>query len=211
MWGRLAGLLVVVATAVAVALAVGLPDVERLRAEVAALGPAAPAVFVVVYALATLAPLPKNVLTAAAGVLFGFVGAVLLVLLAALLGALAAFALGRKLGRDAVERLTGTRVARVDALLSRHGFLAVLGVRLVPALPFTAINYAAGLTAIGSRDYVVGTALGIIPGTIAFAALGAYGTAPGSWPFVVAVLVLVVLSVAGAAVVRRHRRGNREA
>jgi uncharacterized membrane protein YdjX (TVP38/TMEM64 family) len=99
----------------------------------------------------------------------------------------AAFALGRALGRDAVERVTGTRVARVDALLGRHGLLAVLGVRLVPVLPFTVINYAAGLTAVRLRDYVGGTALGIVPGTIAFVALGAHGSSPGSWPFVVAV------------------------
>jgi uncharacterized membrane protein YdjX (TVP38/TMEM64 family) len=205
-WGRLAGLVIIVVAAVAVAVVVELPDVERLRAQVAASGPAAPAGFVLLYAVATLAPVPKNVLTAAAGLMFGLVHGVLLVLLAALLGALAAFALGRVLGREAVERLTGARVARVDALLRRHGLFAVLGVRLVPVLPFTAINYAAGLTAVRSRDYLVGTALGVVPGTIAYVALGAYGTSPGSWPFVVAVVVLVALSVAGAAATHRYRR-----
>lgn len=205
-WVRLAVLAVFVAAGVVVAVVVGLPEVESLRAGIAAAGPAAPVLFVLLYAVATLAPLPKNVLSTVAGVLFGLVPGVVLVLLAALLGAAGAFGLGRLLGRGAVERFTGARVARVDELLRRRGLLAVIGVRLVPVVPFTAVNYAAGLTAVRIRDYALGTALGIIPGTIAFVALGAYGTSPGSWPFVVAVVALVGLTAGGAVVARRSRR-----
>ena len=206
MWIRLAVLASVVVAAAVVAASVGLPDAAQLRADIAAAGPAAPFVFVLLYALVTLAPLPKNVLTVIAGVLFGLLEGTVIVLVGALLGALAAFGLGRLLGREAVERLTGRRVARIDSLLSRHGLLAVLGVRLVPVLPFTAINYAAGLTAVRRRDYLIGTALGIVPGTVAYASLGAYGTSPGSWPFTVAVVALVVLTAGGAAAAHRHRR-----
>lgn len=205
-WVRLGLLGAFLAAAVAVAALVGLPDPARLRAGIAATGPAAPALFVLLYALVTLAPLPKNVLGVLAGVLFGLVTGIVVVMCAAMLGALAAFGLGRMLGREAVERITGTRVARVDALLRRRGLLAVLGVRLVPVLPFTPINYAAGLTAVRPRDYVIGTALGMIPGTVAYVALGAYGTSPGSWPFAIAVLGLVALTAAGAAAARRYRR-----
>jgi uncharacterized membrane protein YdjX (TVP38/TMEM64 family) len=70
---------------------------------------------VLLYPAAAFAPLPKNVLAAMAGLLFGLA----VVFLAALLGALAAFALGRALGREAAERITGTRVAPVDAGCSR--------------------------------------------------------------------------------------------
>ncbi len=208
-WARPAVLVLLIALAAVVAVLVGVPDAQQLRADVAAVGPAAPVLFLAVYAAATLAPVPKNVFSVAAGLLFGLVEGTAVVLLAALLGALAAFALGRALGREAVERMTGGRAARVDALLGRHGLLAVLGVRLVPVLPFTAINYAAGLTAVRLRDYVLGTALGIVPGTVAYVALGAYGTSPGSWPFLVAVLVLVALTAGGAA--WAHRRRTRTA
>jgi uncharacterized membrane protein YdjX (TVP38/TMEM64 family) len=199
----LGALLVVLVTA---AVVVGVPDADVLRAQVAGLGPAAPAVFVLLYAAVTLLPLPKNVITAVAGLLFGLVDGVLLVLPGAMLGALAAFGLGRWLGRDAVERFTGTRVARVDALLARRGLVAILVSRLVPVLPFTGINYAAGLTAIRLRDFVLGTAIGIVPGTVAYVALGAYGTSPTSWPFVTAVLALLVLSLGGAWFASRRRR-----
>lgn len=210
-WARLAVLVVLLTMAAAVAGLVGLPDPTQIRADIAAAGSAAPVLFVLVYAVATLAPLPKNVLAVVAGLLFGLVVGVMVVLLAAMLGALAAFGLGRLLGRGAVERITGTRVARVDALLRRRGVLAVVAVRLVPVLPFTAINYAAGLTAVRTRDYVVGTALGMIPGTVSYTALGAYGTSPGSWPFILAVVGLVILTVGGGTVGRRHRRRRAEA
>ncbi len=203
MHGRLLVLGAVLAVATVVAVVVGLPEPERLRAGVVAAGPAGPAVFVGLYAAATLAPVPKTVLSAAAGLLFGLVEGVLLVWVAALSGAVIAFALGRALGRGAVERLTGARMARVDALLGRRGLAAVLGLRLVPVLPFTAVNYGAGLTAVRPRDYVIGTALGILPGTVAYVALGAYGTSPGSWPFVAAVVALVVLAAGGAVGSRR--------
>jgi len=130
----------------------------------------------------TLLPLPKNVFAAVGGVLFGLVLGIVVVLLAALLGAAAAFGLSRALGREAVERLTAERVARLDALLSRHGIPAIIAVRLVPVLPFTAINYAAGLTSVRTRDYALGTAVGIVPGTVSFVAVGTFGTTPGSWP-----------------------------
>ena len=203
---RLSALGALLVVLVAAAVVVGVPDTDVLRARVAGLGPAAPVVFVLLYAAATLLPLPKNVITAVAGLLFGLVDGVLLVLPGAMLGALAAFGLGRWLGRDAVERFTGTRVARVDALLARRGLVAILVSRLVPVLPFTGINYAAGLTAIRPRDFVLGTAIGIVPGTVAYVALGAYGTSPTSWPFVTAVVALLVLSLGGAWLASRRRR-----
>lgn len=207
-WARLVLFVLLLAIAIAVAAVVGLPDPAELRDDIAAAGTAAPVLFVLLYAVATLAPLPKNVLAAGAGLLFGLATGVIVVLLGALLGALAAFGLGRLLGRDAVERITGARVARVDALLRRRGILAVIAVRLIPVLPFTAINYTAGLTAIRTRDYLLGTTLGIIPGTIAYVALGAYGTSPGSWPFLTAVIVLIILTTLGGAAAYRSRRSR---
>ncbi|PPK98150.1 putative membrane protein YdjX (TVP38/TMEM64 family) [Kineococcus xinjiangensis] len=203
--------LLLVAAAV-VALTVEVPDAATLRARIAAAGLWAPALFVLLYAAMTLAPLPKNVMSAVAGLLFGLATGAALVWAAAVLGALVAFALGRSLGREAVERFTGARVARVDALLTRRGLLSVVAVRLVPVIPFTAINYAAGLSAVRRRDYVLGTAVGIVPGTVAYVALGAYSTSVLSWPFLTAAAVLVLLSAAGAVVAHRsrRRRGNRD-
>jgi len=205
-WARLLALVAILAAAGVTAVIVGLPDAQQLRAQVAGAGPAGPALFGLLYALVTLLPLPKNVFAALAGVLFGLVLGVVVVLLAALLGAAAAFTLSRVLGRDAVERITGSRVARVDALLNQRGIPAVIAVRLVPVLPCTAINYAAGLTSVRTRDYAIGTAVGIVPGTVSFVALGTFGTTPGSWPFLISAAALIILTGGGLLAARRSRR-----
>lgn len=192
---------------VVVALTVDVPSVPELRRDLAATGPLAPVAFLVLYVGMTLAPLPKAAPSAAAGLLFGFLPGVLLVMASAVLGALVAFGAGRLLGRPAVARLTSGRWREVDAFLSDNGLPAVVVLRLVPLVPFTAVNYAAGLTAIRWGPYTLGTVLGIAPGTAAFVALGAYGTDPTSWPFVAAVAGLLLLSVGGVVYARRRRSG----
>jgi uncharacterized membrane protein YdjX (TVP38/TMEM64 family) len=206
---RAIALAVFVALAVAVGLLVPLPSLDEIRTAVADLGWVGGVVFTLLYAAITLTPAPKNVLSVAAGLVFGFGLALALVYAGALLGAAAAFALGRWLGRDAVERFTGSRVARLDDLVRRRGLAAVIGVRLIPVIPFTAINYGAGLTAVRRRDYALGTALGIIPGTIAYVALGAFGLEFG-WPAWVAIGVLGALTVGGAIWADRGRRIRRD-
>lgn len=195
----------IIVAATVIVLLVPLPPVEELRALVDRAGWWGPLGFVLGYAALTLAPIPKSVLSIAAGVLFGFLPGLLLVYGAALLGATGAFWLGRLLGRDAVEKFTGTRVERVDAVLSERGFLAVVGVRLVPVLPFTAINYSAGLTALGWWPYFLGTMVGILPGTVSFLALGAYGLDFG-WPATLAAATLGILTLGGLLYTLRLRR-----
>ncbi|MDP3207898.1 MAG: TVP38/TMEM64 family protein, partial [Rhodoglobus sp.] len=168
-----------------VGVTVPLPSVDQIRAAAADAGWLGAVVFVVGYGLVTLTPIPKNVVSIAAGLTWGLGLGVLLVYVGALIGAGLAFAIGRGLGRAAVERFTGVRVARVDEVLRRRGLITLIGVRLVPILPFTVINYTAGLTAVRRRDYAIGTIVGILPGTIAYVAVGAYGTTLG-WPFYLA-------------------------
>lgn len=152
-----------------------------------------------------LTPAPATVFSIAAGLLFGLAGGLAVVLAGALLGAAGGFALARRLGRDAVAGVDSDRLRRLDAMLARRGLLAVIGVRLVPLLPFTALNYACGLTGVRARDYLLGTALGILPGATAFVTVGAYGADPGSVPFLVALGGLVLLAAGGVVVSRRRR------
>lgn len=200
-WVRLGALMAVLVTVFVLEQRRGWDDVDVLRDRVDAAGGWGVLVFVVGYAVLVLLPAPKAVLTALGGVLYGLGWGALLSWTAAMIGASVAFGLGRLMGRDAVDRLTRGRAARADELLSQHGLGAVVAVRLVPVLPFTAINYAAGLSAVGWRHYLLGSAVGIIPGSLAYAALGAWGTDP--WGIFAGVAVLVVLVVVGGLMGRR--------
>ena len=137
--------------------------IEALRDE-----PAAPVVFVAVYALATALAVPGTVLTLAGGALFGVFWGTVYNSIAANLGANAAFFVARYLGRDAVERLTGDRLEKLDRATRSHGFKGLLTLRLVPLVPFNALNFGAGLTAMPWRTYAVATLVGILPGTIVY-------------------------------------------
>lgn len=187
---------VFVAVAVAVGIFVELPDVETVRDAVQSAGLLGALAFAVVYGAITLTPAPKAVLSIGAGVLFGFWAAIPVVIVGAMLGAGTAFVLGRMLGREAVEAYVGTRIERVDALLTERGLIAVIAVRLVPIIPFTAINYASGLTGLRRRDYLIGTAIGMMPGIVAYVAIGAYGVTLDA-PFFIALGALGVLSLGG--------------
>ncbi len=208
---RLIILVVVLVLVVVIEIVGGVPTRLEVERWVDQAGPFAPLFFVLIYAFTTLFPVPKNLLSVLAGLVFGMWLGLALVWGAAMLGAVTAFAIGRLLGREAVEQLTGARVASIDEILTRHGVLSVIGVRLVPVLPFTAINYAAGLTGLRLRAYVMGTAIGIIPGTVAFVALGAYSTNLGSWPIIAAVTALIVLTAGGLVAARMWRRRSPDA
>jgi uncharacterized membrane protein YdjX (TVP38/TMEM64 family) len=208
---RVAAVLVLAAVLVGVALRVGVPGRPQLRAEVAGWGWWAPVAFAGLYGVVSLSPLPKTVFTLAAGAVFGLVAGVAIVVAGALLGAVAAFGLGRWLGRDAVRRFAGRRAGALDVRLARRGLWAMMFLRLVPVVPFTAVNYLAGATSVRFRDFLVGTAVGILPATTAYVTVGAYGWQPGAWPVWVALAALAALTGAGLAVERRRRRAARTA
>lgn len=131
-------------------------------------GRLAPLAFLVIYVAASALALPGSALTLGGGALFGLWRGLALNWLGAMIGATLAFVLARRLGRDFVAHRLRGRVAKLDAAVEHHGFRAVLFLRLVPLVPFNALNYAAGLSSVSLRDYVLATAIGIVPGTFAY-------------------------------------------
>ena len=191
------------------ALLVDLPGVPTVQRWLASLGPVGWAALVVALALVTLVPVPRTALSVLAGVLAGFWGGLALALGSGVLGALAGFGVARWLGRDAVTRLAGPRLARADALLTRRGTVAVLTGRLIPVTPFTLVSYAGGLSGIPLRSYLAGSAIGLVPGTALHVTIGATVGAAGSTDGRVLLLSLAPLAAALAVLavlaIRRRR------
>ena len=206
--GLLAGLLVV---ATALALRADDLSVSALRAVVEEAGPFAPLAYGILYAAAVTVMLPASPLTVAAGVLFGPVVGVVTVLAGATTGAVGAFGIARVVGRAPVERLTGRRARALDRFVAERGLVALLLLRLVPVIPFSVLNLVAGVTALRLRDYTIATALGIVPATVAFVAVGGTLDDPTSPAFLAAVGLLVVVAVGGALGARLLRRRDLDA
>ena len=173
MRNRTRGLLLLglLAVAVVVALAVPLPSPLELRDWAIRLGPSAPLIFFLAHAIITTTPIPRTAFTLAAGLMFGPVWGMGLAVSASMVSAPVGFAVARRLGGRAIARLGPERVKALERRLCERELLTVTSTRLV-GIPFAPLNYTLGVTSVGWRAYVLGTFLGLLPGTAAVVLLG---------------------------------------
>ena len=208
-------LVVLVVAGCVLALLVDVPDVATVRAWLDARGTAGWLLLLAALSLAPLAPVPRAALSVLAGVLAGFWGGLALSLASGVLAALAGFWLARWLGRETVTGLAGPRLARADALLTRRGAVAVLVGRLLPVTPFTLVSYAGGLSGVAPGAYLLGTAIGIVPGSVLHVSIGATVGAAGDGGGLLLGLVPLGLGLLGLAAARwwqlRRRTVHRSA
>jgi phosphatidylserine/phosphatidylglycerophosphate/cardiolipin synthase-like enzyme/uncharacterized membrane protein YdjX (TVP38/TMEM64 family) len=127
----------------------------------------APLLVLAAYLAASLIALPITLVIVATAVVLGPVEAFVYALAGSLLGGAATFYIGRAAGRGAVRRLAGKRLNRLSKLLARRGILAMATLRLLPVAPFTLVNMVAGASHLRARDFLLGTAIGMAPGTLA--------------------------------------------
>ena len=147
-------------------------DPARVKAEVLSCGVWGPTMFVMLYAVGPSFLVPGAVMTIAGGLAFGSLWGAVYSILGADIGAVVAFGAGRLLGKGFVERIIGERFEKLLARIARNGFHIILYLRIVPVIPYNALNLLAGASPIEFRDYFVASMLGMIPGTILFAFLG---------------------------------------
>lgn len=210
---RLALLGLAVAVAVAIVVLVVRPTPGAVRDRVAdvrdwvdSLGPLAPLLFIAVSSCLTPLMFPGPLLAAASGLLFGTALGFPVTLTSAVLGATLAFLISRSVAPDAVQELAGPRLKAIEALVSRRGFVSVLYARIAPGVPYTLVNYAAGLTRIPLAVFVAATAIGTAPRAFAYTALGGSLGNLRSPEAAIAVAVLVVMGLLGLVLVYRERR-----
>lgn len=176
-WGRIALLLALFAAIALLLLQRDRLDVEAVSQWIAQAGPAAPLLFMGLYALATVLFLPGSALTLLGGALFGPLLGTFYNLTAATLGAAIAFLLARHLAGDWVERKAGDRIGQVISGVESEGWRFVAFTRLVPLFPFNLLNYALGLTRIRFGHYLLTSYVCMLPGTLAYTYLGHVGQA----------------------------------
>lgn len=170
-WLRLAVFVLVVAVATAVLWRSGLlHDRQRLLALIARARamPLLIPLFLLAYTAAVAFALPASVLTLAGGALFGLWGGIALNWCGAMAGATVAYLFAHVLCNDACREMLGRRGQQLDRIAAEHGFLGTLRLRLIPVFPFALVNYGAALAGVRRRDYLLATALGILPGTAVY-------------------------------------------
>jgi len=129
--------------------------------------------FIVIYNLATILFVPASILTLGGGAIYGVVWGSIYVFVAATLGAIFAFLIGRYFARGWFsEKIRNNMTFRaIDAAVVIDGFKIVLLTRLSPIFPFNMLNYVFGVTRVALKDYILGS-IGMIPATIMYVYLG---------------------------------------
>ena len=128
----------------------------------------APFAFILIYVVASVAAVPRGVLTIIAGTLFGSVNGIIIVSIATTLGAACAFLVSRYLMRRTVEKLFShnKKYQALNRLTEKKGHLVVAFTRLTPIFPYNFLNYAFGLTRIDFWMYLFWSWLCMLPWSV---------------------------------------------
>lgn len=134
--------------------------------------------FSVFVVIAMILVVPVSIQAMSAGFFFGLGKGLLLMCIAGLTGFVVAFLLGRSLFRPWIEAWLGHRpeFAAIDKAIHQNGLLVVLLTRLSLIIPYNLLNYSLGLTTVGIRDYLLGSAIGMLPGLFLFVFVGSSAT-----------------------------------
>ena len=132
-------------------------------------------VYLVIYIVVVILPLPAAAMSVVGGLAFGWWGYPL-AMLGSVLGAILPYYIGRHWLRGwLLARVTGPRMLAADRAIGENAFLFVALLRLTPILPFTAQNWLLGLTAVRPLPYLLATVAGLAPGTLAMVWIGEMG------------------------------------
>ncbi len=186
-------------------------DSAELHRRVVQLGPWGPVAIVVLMTIAILiSPIPSAPIALAAGAAYGHVWGGLYVLLGAQVGAMAAFAVARFVGRETVQRWFGDRIS-VGLIGSQNALTGIVLVsRLLPFLSFDIVSYAAGLTPLAFWRFALATLVGIAPTSFLLAHFGTEMQSGESRRIALAVLALGGLTLVPVGVkLYRDRRARR--
>lgn len=201
---------IAMATLIAVVVLVPLPNAVQMRDWATSVGPWFPLAFLGAHVVVTVLPFPRTAFTLAAGLLFGPALGIAIAVTASTLSALTALLLVRALGwrLDAVLHHPG--VEALDARLRSRGWPAVMSMRLIPAVPFSVLNYAAGASAVRVVPYLAATMVGLLPGTSAVVILGDALTGRVSPLLILVSVCTATLGIGGLAYERHRYRRERE-
>ncbi|MEO7324995.1 MAG: VTT domain-containing protein [Dokdonella sp.] len=167
---------------------------ERGRAS-----PIAPLIAFAGFAVSGIVVFPVDLLIAATIVVFGPLAGAAYALVGSVLSAEVVYEIGRRLPASALNRVMGARGERLRMRIVGYGFAAVALVRLVPVAPYSIVSFVAGAARIRRAPYLIGTAVGMMPGIVLYALFADRARAvlldphPLAWIGLAAAIALIVV------------------
>jgi len=170
-------------------------DINKLRSIIGNNKIIAPFIFLILCTVRPLLLLPVGIFSTLGGLMFGALLGTFYTLVGSILGSIIAYFLAKKFGKDLVDRLLKGRYSRIKINSKENGFIITFILRVVPILPFDAVSYICGISNITFKDYLLGTIIGIIPGTFIYSYFGSSLKNIRSKEFYIAILLLLLLSL----------------
>ena len=118
------------------------------------------------YIVGGLIMVPITLLVGVTAMVFSPTWGALYALSGCLLNAWVTYLIGSRLGKQTIRKLAGQRLNRLSRQMAKQGILTVAIIRNIPVAPFTIVNMIAGASHIGLKDYLIGTAVGMLPGIL---------------------------------------------
>jgi len=160
----LAGLVFAIPELHEAALAAVHGETDKVQSEIASLGIAGPLLILVLTLIHAVVFYPAEIVDAAAGLAYGFLPALALMMAGWVLSGLACFFVGRSVARPLLDRWFGSeRFERIEARIERGGAKALIAARLIPIFPFSIVCYAAGAARVPVWRFTWTTAVGYLP------------------------------------------------
>lgn len=183
-------------------------DREQLQTWLQQMGIWAPIIYILLYTVGTILILPSTPLNLTGGAIFDIWWGTLWTTVAAIIAAITAFAFTRTVGRELIAKKLAGRWEAIDVEMRKGGLFYMFAIRLLPIIPYGLVNFAAGLTSIRFRDYLIGTILGTVPGVLPFVMMGSglQALSEGNILPLMFAFTLTGMLVAGATWYRRRRQ-----
>ncbi len=146
----------------------------RLADFVAVQGAFAVLLYIVIYVVSVALSVPgAAILTVTGGLLFGQWFGSLYVVVGATIGAMGIFLIARTVLGDALRKRAGPALQKMEAGFQENALSYLLVLRLIPLFPFFLVNIVPAFLGVNLRTFVIGTFVGIAPGSFVLATVGA--------------------------------------
>lgn len=178
------------------------PETLQHAAEGIKSDPLTPLIVIGIFAIAGLIAFPVTLLIITTALTFGPLWGTVYSIIGSLVSGLMGYAVGHYMGRNTIQKLAGSSINKLSRRLAKHGVLAIITVRIIPVAPFTVINLVAGGSHINTRDFTIGTLIGMLPGILGITVFAdsLMRTVQNPDPEQIAIFVGVVIVIVGIMV-----------
>lgn len=171
-------------------------NIRDLRRYILSYGKFSAVAFVLIYSLKPIfLIIPASLLSILAGSIFGPYEAFTLSMISCYFAGTLGFFLSKILGKSFVHKLLKGKAIGLDANAEKHGFKIMLIMRLSTLFPYDPLSYAAGLTKMKYKDFIIATLIGISPEMLAYSFMGKNLKHPFSLRFIAPIIIIIIIAI----------------